>query len=134
ALAWGLDALSSGYRYRQRFAWAAAVVLLFVLARASYAQLGYWRDPVELWVHTIEATDNNYTAHSNLADVLMHQGRVAESLAESGRFSDAITLAEQALSLARASSNTALVNDLNLNLANYHKRLSWRDPGIKAPP
>ena len=228
ALVWGLDAVTSGWRYKQRIAWAAAIVVLFGLARASYAQLSYWRDPLKLWVHTIEATDDNYTAHSNLADLLMRQGRVAASLAESkeavrlnpgaadaqnnlalalfrsgrpkkaaehweiahrlkphdtnvdcnfgwllattpdsslrdgaraveltqdvlkqggrdnpkalraasaamaeaGRFSDAITLAEQALSLAQGGDNVALVNNLNLNLANYRKQLPWRDPGI----
>lgn len=231
-LVWGLDAATLGWRYRQRIAWVAAVVVLFAFARASYAQLGLWRDPVKLWGHTIEATDDNYAAHSNLADVLMHRGRVAQSLAESeeavrlspgaadaqnnlalalfhsgrpreaaahweiayrlrphdknvesnfawllattpdsslrdgaraveltqdvlsqvgrqnpkalrtasaamaeaGRFSDAITLTEEALSLARASGNTALVDELNRNLANYHKRLPLRDPGINAPP
>ena len=229
AIVWGLDALTAAWRYRQGIAWAAAGLVLFALGQASYSQLGLWQDPVKLWVHTIDATDDNYVAHSNLADVLMHRGMVAQSLAaseeavrlnpgaadaqnnlalalshsgrareaaehweiayrlkprdknvecnlgwflattpdsslrdgaraveltqdllqqggrdnpralraagaamaESGRFSDAIMLAEQALSLARAGSNTALVDDLNLNLANYHSRLSWRDPGIK---
>ena len=232
ALVWGLGAVTSGWRYRQRIAWAGAVVVLFALARASYAQLAYWRDPLELWVHTIEATDDNYTAHSNLADLLMRRGRVAQSLAESeeavrlnpgaadaqnnlalalfrsgrpreaaehweiayrlkprdknvestfgwflattrdsslrdgaraveltqdvlnqggrhnpmvlraagaamgevGRFPDAIILAEQALSLAQASGNTALVNDLKRNLAHYYERLPLRDPEIDAPP
>jgi tetratricopeptide (TPR) repeat protein len=231
ALVWGLDALTSSWRHRQRIAWVAAVVVLLALARASYAQVRLWRDPVNLWTHTVEVTDDNYIAHSNLADALMHQGRVGESLAEAeaavrlnpgagdaqnnlalalfrsgrlkeaaahweiayrlrpqdrniesnfswllatspesslrdgaraveltqdllkqvgrdnpkalrtasaalaeaGRFSEAITLTEHALSLARAKGNATLVDELNRNLASYQKGLPLRDPGVIAP-
>lgn len=83
ALVWSFDALIAHHRYGRRVAWAAAVVALVALAHATFAQLANWRDPVALWIHTIDATDNNYTAHSNLADLLMRRGMVAQSLAES---------------------------------------------------
>ena len=234
ALVWGLNSATSSWRYRQRIAWAVAVVVLFALARATFAQLAYWRDPLKLWVHTIEATEDNYTAHSNLADLLMRRGMIAQSLSESkeavrlnpgaadaqnnlalalfrsrqhteavehweiayrlkphdknvetnfgwllattpdsslrdgaravrltqdvlnqdginnpmalraaaaamaevGQFSDAIALAERALSLAQASgdTDTVLMNELNRNLATYHRQSPWRDPGTIVAP
>ena len=54
---------------------------------------------------------------------------VEAGYAESGRFSEAIKAAQQALQLAIAQGNTALTEDLQLNIASYRRNLPLRDPG-----
>lgn len=50
--------------------------------------------------------------------------------AEAGQFSKAIETAEQALQLAGAEQNSALADDLKLNIANYRQNLPLRDVSV----
>lgn len=61
---------------------AAAAALLWVaaLTAASWQQLGYWRDSLALYTHTLEVTPHNATIHFNLANLLRRQGRNAEAI------------------------------------------------------
>jgi hypothetical protein len=54
----------------------------------------------------------------------------AAASAEAGRFAEAIPFAQRALSLSQASGNTALIDELKRNVANYYKGMPWRDPGL----
>jgi len=54
---------------------------------------------------------------------------LAAGYAESGRFTEAIETAQQALQLAVAQGSSALTEDLQLNIANYQRGLPLRDPG-----
>ncbi|PYL51275.1 MAG: hypothetical protein DMF33_10980 [Verrucomicrobia bacterium] len=54
---------------------------------------------------------------------------LASGYAESGRFTEAIETAQQALQLAVAQGSSALTEDLQLNIANYQRGLPLRDPG-----
>ena len=54
--------------------------------------------------------------------------------AESGRFSEAIETAQAALQLATAQGNSALIEDLQLNIGNYRRNLPLRDPGAWNKP
>lgn len=73
-------------------------------------------------------------------DVLNRYGRdnplvlrgAGAAMAESERFPEAITLAEQALQLARDQQNAPLIEDLSLNLATYRRQRPLRDPGMSA--
>jgi hypothetical protein len=55
---------------------------------------------------------------------------LAAADAESKRFPEAISTAQQALQLASARSNTALVNDLQRQIEFYQAGLSFRDTGL----
>lgn len=50
--------------------------------------------------------------------------------AETGRFPEAIETAQQALQMASAEQNVALVADLKLNIANYRQNLPLRDLSV----
>jgi tetratricopeptide (TPR) repeat protein len=52
--------------------------------------------------------------------------------AEGGRYAEAITTARQALSLATAQSNTALINELGAQIGLYQAGSAFRDPGLAA--
>ena len=55
---------------------------------------------------------------------------LAAGYAESGHFSEAIDIAQQAFQLAVAQGNSALAQDLQLNIANYRMELPLRDSGL----
>ncbi len=50
-------------------------------ALQAHTQAGYWRDPADLWAHTLAVTEDNAVAHQNLAVVLDERGRPAEAWA-----------------------------------------------------
>ncbi|HEY3762677.1 MAG TPA: tetratricopeptide repeat protein [Verrucomicrobiae bacterium] len=49
-----------------RFFASAIVVLLCALAVVTRQQIGFWHDTVTLFEHTLNVTENNYTAHFSL--------------------------------------------------------------------
>jgi len=67
-------------RVRERIAAGAGVAVLSVWAALSFAQLGYWRDSVALWTHTVECTPESALAWQLLAGGLVHEGRYEEAL------------------------------------------------------
>jgi len=66
--------------------------------------------------------------HAGHADVIVLR-TLAAGYAESGRFSEAIETAQQALQVAIAQDNSALILDLQLNITNYQRNRSLRDSG-----
>jgi tetratricopeptide (TPR) repeat protein len=122
-------------------------------------RMGRVDEAVGQWKESLEIKPDNMNAQANLAwvlatspdaslrdgvraielarKVLEHAGHgnvillrtLAAGYAESGRFSEAIETAQQALQLAIAQGNTALTEDLQLNIANYQRNLPLRDPG-----
>ncbi len=116
-------------------------------------------EAVAHWKESLEIRSNDMNAEANLAwvlatspdpslrdgakavelakNVLQRAGHanviilrtLAAGYAETGRFSEAIETAQQALQLAIAQGNSALTEDLQLNIANYRQDLPLRDPG-----
>jgi tetratricopeptide (TPR) repeat protein len=59
---------------------AGAATILLTLGFALHRQLSFWGDNVTLWTHTLQVTENNYTAEDNLATALLAQGRIEEAV------------------------------------------------------
>jgi tetratricopeptide (TPR) repeat protein len=97
--------------------------LAWVLATSRDASLRDGAKAVELAKEVLQ--------HAGHADVIVLR-TLAAAYAESGRFSEAIETAQQALQLAIAQDNSALIWDLQLNIANYQRNLPLRDPGTRA--
>jgi predicted negative regulator of RcsB-dependent stress response len=57
----------------------AAVVVVLALAGLTLRQLSFWRTPLELWMHTLQITEDNYVAHDHLAGLLLEQGQLDEA-------------------------------------------------------
>jgi tetratricopeptide (TPR) repeat protein len=95
--------------------------LAWVLATSPDASLRDGAKAIELARKVLE--------HADHANVIVLR-TLAAGYAESGRFSEAIETAQQALQLAIAQGNTALTQDLQLNIANYRRSLPLRDPGV----
>ena len=65
---------------------AAAIVLCVAVTRQ---QIGYWKDSVVLWTHTLACTSGNFLAHINLGGELARQGKLAEAV---GHYEQALQL------------------------------------------
>src|SRR6266436_8813114 len=98
----------------------AQAYLAWVLATSPDPSLRDGAKAVELAKKVLEHTDD--------ADVVVLR-TLAAGYAASGRFSEAIETAQQALQLAIAQDNSALIWDLQLNITNYQRNRPLRDPG-----
>ncbi len=98
----------------------AQAYLAWVLATSPDASLRDGAKAVELAKKVLE--------HDGHADVVVLR-TLAAGYAESGRFSEAIETAQQALQLAIAQDKSALIWDLQLNITNYQRNRPLRDPG-----
>ncbi|MDD5677208.1 MAG: tetratricopeptide repeat protein [Kiritimatiellae bacterium] len=54
--------------------------IMMLLGIATWFQSGTWKDTVTVFEHAIVATENNYLAHNNLANVLPGQGRLDDAV------------------------------------------------------
>ena len=78
----GLTAHAGNELRRPSIAWLVlpGAVMLLVLAMVAHRQVGYWKDSLTLWSHTLQVTTGNYQAEDNLASALSGQGRLEEAL------------------------------------------------------
>jgi len=58
----------------------AAALVLLAMGIVTRHQLGHWRDNVDLWLHTMQVTANNYVAEYHVGDALKRKGHTVESL------------------------------------------------------
>lgn len=92
-------------QHRSRWTWAAASLIVAVLAVASFRQAGYWRDSEALFTHTIELNPRSEVALGGWGAELLRQERFAEALPyleESHRISSPSITERDHLNRARA--------------------------------
>jgi len=75
-VAWGGPALTKGCQHREKVLGLLAGVVILASALASWRQLGYWRDSISLFQHTLQVTSNNYLITSNLGGALAQKGEL----------------------------------------------------------
>lgn len=54
---------------------AVTIAALVVLGALTFRQIGYWRSSYDLWVHTLQVTQDNFMANDNVGNILLAQGR-----------------------------------------------------------
>ena len=79
-ISWGLPDLASRWGLSPVALAPPALIVLVVLIAATRVQVGYWRDSIPLWKHTLDVTKQNYVAHSNLGAALLSRGKPEEAL------------------------------------------------------
>jgi Flp pilus assembly protein TadD len=83
---WGTADLAAAVRSRRgttavRVAGVAAMTAMLVaLALRARDQVGYWRDSVTLFEHTLAVTADNYNAHLNLGLALTERGELERAV------------------------------------------------------
>jgi tetratricopeptide (TPR) repeat protein len=80
AVVWGFADLGKGWRSRRWLISVTAAVMLLALMAGSWLQVGYWKDSIKLFQHTLDVTSNNYVAHYTLGNALALQGNLTGSV------------------------------------------------------
>ncbi len=80
-LIWGIVYLLPKEKLRKIILIPAAVIVLAVLTFLTWQQSGYWKNSVSLFNHALEATKNNYMAHTNLGIALAEEGKNNQAIA-----------------------------------------------------
>jgi tetratricopeptide (TPR) repeat protein len=82
--AWGgADLVRGASRWAEGFGAAAALVALVALAAlagASHRQVGYWRDTVPLFEHSLAVAPGAYPLQNNLANELFDRGQLDDAI------------------------------------------------------
>jgi tetratricopeptide (TPR) repeat protein len=71
AIVWGVADLAEGRPYCRKSIPIAAILVVGILSATTGLQLGYWKNSVELFRHTLEVTPDNAVAHNNLGNALL---------------------------------------------------------------
>ena len=82
ALTWTALNLSRSWPHRRALLTGTAAIVLAVLAWRTWDRTAVWQDSESVWRETLAATRPNYTAHVQLCDALLRQGRIDEAIAE----------------------------------------------------
>jgi tetratricopeptide (TPR) repeat protein len=84
-VAWGIPDILHGGRWAKRMAATSAVIIVVVSSAATWRQIGYWRDSITLFRHTLQVTHNNAFIHYNLGLTLHRNGDIDEAIIEYGK-------------------------------------------------
>jgi len=79
-LAWGIPHVIKREVLRKSILLPVALVYLVSLAFLAWQQCAYWRNNIVLWNHAIQATEDNYMAHNNLASALLEKGETEKAM------------------------------------------------------
>ncbi len=74
---WLLPDLLGGWRYRNATVACMAGLVISSLAAVTWHQLGYWKDSITLYRHTIAVTSDNYLILNNYGSALDERGDLA---------------------------------------------------------
>jgi len=77
---WSLAEFVQRKHSRVKWAQAAALVVVGVLAVVSRKQIKYWSSDDDLWLHALQVTSDNYLAANKVGVVLQKEGRYDEAL------------------------------------------------------
>ena len=75
-IAWGVPDLTRGLRQQKALLAALAGAALIACAALSWQQIGYWRDSVTMFRHTLQVTSGNYMINNYLGVALAQQGEL----------------------------------------------------------
>lgn len=87
--AWGIPDLTKGMQYRNRILALLAGTVVAASTVLTWQQLGYWRDSISLYRHTLKVTAGSSLMHYNLGAALANNGELDEAILE---FQQAIKL------------------------------------------
>jgi protein O-mannosyl-transferase len=109
---------------------AAAAILLAALSLVTIHQIGYWRDPMDLWAHTLAITEDNFVAEDHLGGLLVREGRVDEA----NRLFEAAARVAPLDPVSHTGLGAAAQDrgDLQEAIRNYKVALNSNDPDLLA--
>jgi tetratricopeptide (TPR) repeat protein len=124
-VAWGVPDLLKKWRYRKEILLALSALGILGLSIKTWTQVGYWRDSITLWNHTLKVTDNNSTAHNNRGLAYKDLGNYMQAIED---FSRAIEIKR---GYAEAYNNRG---NAYKGLGNYRQAIDDYDKAIEIKP
>ena len=79
-ISWGIPEFVRRWHYKKILLSTIATAILFVFMTITFFQVGYWKNSVTLFEHTLAVTTNNYKLHNNLGLALQAQGRIDDAI------------------------------------------------------
>lgn len=79
-IAWGVRELVSKRRCLKIVAGISAVAIIITMIVFTRIQVGYWRNDITLFGHTVAVTENNFIAYHIYGDVLLRDNRLDEAI------------------------------------------------------
>src|SRR3984885_1904370 len=141
---WATADFSAWKKINYQVVGLAGTAVLLALCIVSYRQIGYWKDSVTLWSHTLAVTEDNFAAEDDMGLALIQADRADEAFPHferaaplapndpvshanigtyfhrHGRLQDAIEQYEIAL---RLTNNAVLLADTYTNLGSAYRQL-----------
>ena len=77
---WGVSDWARRRRLSVQWLAAASAVIPLALTLVAHRQIGYWADNLGLWRHATEVVPNHWAAETNIATLLMEQGKQDEAM------------------------------------------------------
>jgi len=81
-VAWGVPDLTKGLKHRESILALLASAVIIASAALTWQQLGYWRDNISLFRHTLQVTTDNYLIMNNLGLALAEEGQLDAAIQE----------------------------------------------------
>ncbi|HEY4743051.1 MAG TPA: tetratricopeptide repeat protein [Desulfuromonadaceae bacterium] len=75
-VAWGFSDMTKGLRRRERILTVLASAVIVASAALTWRQIGYWRDSVTLYRHSLQVTSGNNLIYGNLGAALVENGEM----------------------------------------------------------
>lgn len=79
-VAWGANDLLKRWSHSQAVLSILGVMVFCAMTALTWRQLGYWRDSITLYQHTLAVTSNNYLILNNYGIALAEQGKPDEAI------------------------------------------------------
>lgn len=120
-IAWGVPDLSGHWRYYRGMLALAVSAVIMASALVTWRQLGYWRDSISLFRHTLQITTRNYMIMYNLGRTLFLAGDTDAAIRE---YQKALLIRPD-YTKARINLGLALVNkgELDAGILEYRAAL-----------
>ena len=84
-VAWGVSDLLKKWKYRKEILLAFSLLIILGLSMKTWTQVGYWRDSLNLWNHTLQVTDDNWLAYGNRGAAYGGLGNYRQALEDYSR-------------------------------------------------
>ena len=129
-LAWGIPAIIKSEKIRKKILFPGAITALLMMVVLTWRQCSYWKNSTTIFSHALQATSDNYLAHTNLAIALANDGKNYEAI---DHYNKAI-LIEPDIDLPYYNRGISYVNTGQYQLAidDYSKAIILKSDNIMA--
>jgi protein O-mannosyl-transferase len=124
-VAWGIPELLERWRYRKEVFVASSALSLLGFFFVTWTQVGYWKDSITLFNHTLRVTNQNFTILNNRGIAYNSLGNYTQAIAD---FDKAIEIKPK---FAMAYTNRGSAYD---SLGNYTQAIADFDKAIEINP